>query len=142
MKDNCFTELCWFLLCTMQTRHKYICVVLLATQSCPTLCVSRDYSLPGSFVHGITQARILEWVAVSSSRGSFPLRGQARQVDCLPMSCQESPSVYIYPLPFEPPPWVGVIHTLSSADWQGFPYESSGSDLRWPRPETAFPAVA
>ena len=40
------------------------------TQSCLTLCDSVDYSLPGSSVHGILQARILEWVAISFSRGS------------------------------------------------------------------------
>ena len=40
------------------------------TQSCPTLCDPTDYSLPGSSVHGILQARILEWVAISFSRGS------------------------------------------------------------------------
>ena len=34
------------------------------TQSCPTLCNPMDYSLPGSSVHGILQARILEWVAM------------------------------------------------------------------------------
>ena len=39
-------------------------------QSCPTLCVSTDCSPPGSSVHGILQARMLEWVAVPSSRGS------------------------------------------------------------------------
>ena len=39
-------------------------------QSCPTLCSPTDYSLPGSSVHGILQARILEWVTVSSTRGS------------------------------------------------------------------------
>ena len=39
-------------------------------QSCPTLCDPMDYSPPGSSVHGILQARILEWVAMSSSRGS------------------------------------------------------------------------
>ena len=38
-------------------------------QSCLTLCDPMDYSLPGSSVHGIIQARILEWVAVPSSRG-------------------------------------------------------------------------
>ena len=31
-----------------------------------------DYSLPGSSVHGILQARLLEWVAISSFRGIFP----------------------------------------------------------------------
>ena len=38
------------------------------TQSCPTLCDPVDYSWPGSSVHGILQARILEWVAISFSR--------------------------------------------------------------------------
>ena len=42
----------------------------LLSQSCPTLCDPMDYSLPGSSVHGISQARILEWVATSYSRGS------------------------------------------------------------------------
>ena len=40
------------------------------TQSCPTLCNPMDFSLPGSSVHGIFQARILEWVAISFSRRS------------------------------------------------------------------------
>ena len=39
-------------------------------QSSPTLCNPMDYSLPGSSVHGISQARILEWVAFPFSRGS------------------------------------------------------------------------
>ena len=39
-------------------------------QSCPTLCDPMGCSLPGSFIHGILQARILEWVAISFSRGS------------------------------------------------------------------------
>ena len=39
-------------------------------QSCPTLCNSMDCSPPGSSVHEILQARILEWVAMASSRGS------------------------------------------------------------------------
>ena len=39
------------------------------TQLCPTLCNPIDYSLPDSSVHGILQARILEWVAISFSRG-------------------------------------------------------------------------
>ena len=44
--------------------------------SCPTLCDPMDYSLPGSSIHGIFQARILEWVATSSSRGSSRPRDQ------------------------------------------------------------------
>ena len=43
---------------------------VLVTQSCPAHCDPMDYSLPGSSVHGILQARILEWVAILFSRGS------------------------------------------------------------------------
>ena len=45
---------------------------VLVSQSCPTLCNPEDCSLPGSSVHGILQARILEWVAIPFSRGIFP----------------------------------------------------------------------
>ena len=43
-------------------------------QSCLTLCDPMDCSLPGSSVPGIFQARVLEWGAVSFSRGSIQLR--------------------------------------------------------------------
>ena len=46
--------------------------------SCPTLCDFMDCGLPGSSVHGILQARILEWVAMPSSRGSSPPREQTQ----------------------------------------------------------------
>ena len=51
-------------------------------QSCSTLCNPMDYSLPGSSVHGILQARILEWVAMTSSRGALQPRDQT-QVSCV-----------------------------------------------------------
>ena len=41
-----------------------------AAQSCPTPCDPIDCSLPGSSVHGIFQAIVLEWIAISFSRGS------------------------------------------------------------------------
>ena len=47
-------------------------------QSCPTLCDPMDCSLPGSSIHGILQARILEWVAISFSRGSSQPRDWIR----------------------------------------------------------------
>ena len=46
------------------------CMHIQLFQSCPTLCDSMDCSLQVSSVHGILQARILEWVAMCSSRGS------------------------------------------------------------------------
>ena len=48
------------------------------TQLCPTLCDPIDCSLPGSSVHGIFQARVLEWVATSFSRGSSQHRDRTR----------------------------------------------------------------
>ena len=51
-------------------------------QLCPTLCNPMVWSLPGSSVHGIVQARTLEWVAISFSRGSSWHRDQT-QVSCI-----------------------------------------------------------
>ena len=47
----------------------------LITKLCPTLCNHVDCSPPGSSVHGIFQAKILEWVAISFSRGSSLTQG-------------------------------------------------------------------
>ena len=44
--------------------------MIAVVQSCPTLCDPMDCSPPGSSVHGISQARMLEWVVISFSRGS------------------------------------------------------------------------
>ena len=70
-----------------------------------TLCDPKDCSPPGSSVHGILQARILEWVAMPSSRrifllldlpdpGIYPV-SPALQVDCLPLSRQGNPSILL-----------------------------------------------
>ena len=64
--------------------HQIHCklVVVLATQCCPTICDLRYRSPPGSSVHRILQARILEWVTIPFSRGSFQARDQT-QVSCI-----------------------------------------------------------
>ena len=49
----------------------YVC-----NKPCPTHCNTMDCSLPGSSVHGILQARVLMWVAISFCRGSLPPRDQ------------------------------------------------------------------
>ena len=51
-------------------RAHFNLVLVLATLSCTTLCDPMDCSLPGSSIHGILQARILEWVAIPFYRGS------------------------------------------------------------------------
>ena len=65
------------------------------TQSCPTLWNPLDCSLPGSSVHGIFQARILEWIAISSSRGSSGPRDRT----CVPcISCIAGGFFFFLPL--------------------------------------------
>ena len=65
------------------------CVV--HAQPCPTLCNPMGCSPPGSSVHGISQAGILVWVAISFSRGSSRLRCVLNgQVDSFPLSRQGS----------------------------------------------------
>ena len=61
-------------LAVLHTSTVYTCTGS-GAQLCPTLCIPvDDYSPPGSCVHGVIQARILEWVAISSCRGSSPPR--------------------------------------------------------------------
>ena len=52
-------------------------------QSCPTLCDPMDCSLPGSSVHGIFQAIVLEWIAISFSNPGFKPGSSALQTDAL-----------------------------------------------------------
>ena len=49
-------------------RGRQVRYLKVVAQSCPTLCDPMDCSLPGSAIHGILQARILEWVSVSFSK--------------------------------------------------------------------------
>ena len=60
----------------------HLCCCCLVPELCLPLCHSTDCSLPGSSVHGISQARILEWVAISFSKGSFWPRDQTH-VSCI-----------------------------------------------------------
>ena len=66
--------------------YKYTSEWSEVAQSCPTLCSPMDSSPPGSSVHGIFQARILEWVAISFSRGSCWPRDWTR-VSCIAGGC-------------------------------------------------------
>ena len=69
----CNPMVCTRLLCPWDSPGKNIGVSETA-QSCQTLWDPMDCSLPGSSIHGIFQARILEWVAIFFSRGSSPPR--------------------------------------------------------------------
>ena len=65
-----FSPTVLFLLLFLVSNLKFsLCVHAKLLQSCFTLCNPMDYSPPVSSVHGVLQARILEWVAMPSSRG-------------------------------------------------------------------------
>ena len=76
------------LLCYINSIHFSV------AQSCPILCDPMDCSLPDSSVHGIFRVRLLEWVAISFSRGASPSRDWThlscigRQMDSWPLSHQ------------------------------------------------------
>ena len=77
-----------------------LCVRAQSLWFCPTQCDLADCSPTGSFALGILQARILEWVAMPSSRGSSRPRDQIHipclTADSLPLSRRRSPTHAIY----------------------------------------------
>ena len=65
-------------------------------KSCSTLCNPTECSLTGSFVHRISQARRLEGIAISFSRGSSWPMSPALKANSLPLSHQENPGAFAY----------------------------------------------
>ena len=93
---------------TLSTQRKYseqICCLVSKSRPCPTLLWPHGCSLPGSSAHGILQARILEWTAISFSSGSSWPRTEpatpALEMNSLPLNHQGSPKqlywLAIYP---------------------------------------------
>ena len=102
-----------------------VCVracVRVCSHSVLTLCDPMDCSPPGSFVHGIFQARILEWVAISFSRGSFQPkdRNHVSWVSCQwkwkSLSC-----VQLFATP-----WTVSVDFSRTEYWSGWPFLSPG----------------
>ena len=92
--------------CTVRTTRKVATMVkarifiALVAQSRLTLCDPVDCTPPGSSAHGISQARVLEWVAISFSRGSSQPRDQT-QLSCsaggfLTTEPPGNPQMYVY----------------------------------------------
>ena len=76
-----FLDDCTDLLLFFKADYFLLCCAVLywaVSQSCPILCDPMDCSLPGSPVHGILQARTLEWIAMLSSRGSSQPRDRTQ----------------------------------------------------------------
>ena len=95
---------------------------MLVAQSCPTLCDPTDRSPPGSSVHGILQARVLEWVAFPSP--------------CVSFSC-----VQIFVIPWTVALQAPLFMEFSRQEyWSGLPFPSPG-DLPDPGIESMSPVL-
>ena len=105
-----------------------VCVCMYKLQSCPTLCDPADCSLPSSSVHEILQTRILESVAIPSSRGIFLTQGSNLYLVCLQQKFQES-SLPLAP-PGKPGHWVNSSDTRTEAENVPHQNQTSGdSDM-------------
>ena len=70
-------------ICSHYNIYQIMCLYeTVVTQLCPTLCDPTDYSPPASSVHGILQARIVEWVAIPFSRRYLRLRSNEGIMHC------------------------------------------------------------
>ena len=91
------------------------CAVLcLVSQSCLTLCDPMVCSLPGSSVHGMLPARILDWVAYPFSRGSSQPKDQTG-VSCIAgrfFTCWATREAFATPVQSSPYPWVMVLSSM------------------------------
>ena len=90
----------------------HACVCVLVTQSFPTLFNCMECSPPGSSIHGILQARKLEWIAIYFSRGSSRPRGQTLGLHCRQilyrLSHLESPTSHSTPISESTDTYLGV----------------------------------
>ena len=105
--------------------HTYVSVLV---APCPALCDPMDCSLLGSSIHGILQARILEWVAIRFSRGSSWPRDQTRvscsagkfiTAICIPQVCRYSSVCICMCLYIHPRDWWLVDAPFFSSSLEG-----------------------
>ncbi|CAM9452049.1 unnamed protein product [Rangifer tarandus platyrhynchus] len=111
-------------------------VKVLVAQSCLTFCNPMDCSLPGSSLQGICQARILEWVAISFSRGSSRLRDRTGSLAQQAGSLLSGPPGKVkvaqsYLAPCDPMDY--TVHGIFQArilEWVAFPFSRGSSQPR------------
>ena len=111
-------------------------VKLLVAQSRLTFCSPMDCSLPGSSPQGILQAQMLEWVAMTFSRGSSRLRDQTGSLALQAGSLSSGPPEKVkvaqsYPVPCDPMDY--TVHGIFQArilEWVAFPFSRGSSQPR------------
>ena len=110
---------CIYKACVYSIHKNSLCYAT-SLQSCLTLCNPIDCRPLGSSVHGILQARILEWVAMPSSRGSSQPGDQTHvslcllhwQAGSLPLASPEKPTVNTYSSPKTVVSFLVAVHLL------------------------------
>ena len=102
--------------------HCVLCCRCSVAKSCPTLCDPMDCSPPGSSIHGISQARILGWVAIPFSRGSSRPRDRTH-VCCI------TGGFFTTEPPGKPPPRAKGPFYPRALPWARFPWSSPHCDL-------------
>ena len=121
---------------------RHACLHVKSLHSCSTLCDPMYYSLPGSSLHGIIQARILHWVVMPSFQGIFPTQGSNLHLSCLlhqqasslPLVLPGKPRVLVSqscPAFYEPmdcspagSPAHGIFQVRLLEPWNGQPFPS------------------
>ena len=88
-------------------------------QSCPTISDPMDYSLPGSSIHGIFQARVLEWGALAFSPPFSATAATAKSLQSCPTLCDPTDSS----LPGSPVPGILQARTL---EWVAISFSNAG----------------
>ena len=109
--SSIFTRSPWILNVYIAQIPRFGVHEMLVGQSCPSLCDPMDCSPPGSSIHGISQARILEWVAISFWSGNNGIRETAIS------SSRDLPDPGIEPSPLTSPALAGTFFT-ASATWE------------------------
>ena len=101
----------------------------MSLQSCLTLWDPMYYSPKGSSVHGIFQARILEWIAIPSSKGSYQPRGQTCDSTTLPATLPPSPPGNSYGSTIDLQKDIHLLYTY----WLAWMYAYTQDTIRLPK---------
>ena len=105
---------------------------MLVAQLCPTLCKSMDCTLLGSSVHGISQARILEWVALPFCRASsWPkIEPNPGSLHCRQILSQMSHHVLICHVPCSLPQRYFLFKWMKKwVEWEKWPYKVAKDNI-------------
>ena len=140
-KERLSLKLAVPIVCSSSAKATALVLLCLVTQSCPTLCDNMDYS-QAPLCMGILQGRILEWVAMLSSRGSSQPKSPKLQADSLPAKPGKPILKVAQSCPTLCDPMGYTVHGILQArmlEWIAFPFSRGSSQ---PRDRTQVSCIA